>query len=457
VVELSILKEISEVLASTTELDEVLNTILIGVTSHQGFGFNRAFVFLISEDGGFLEGKLAVGPSDQQEAQHIWGEILGKNMTLKEMLNSYTSRAGTVDTHVNTIVKGVRVPLTDDNDVLIQAIKSKSSLNVMDAKSHPAVPESLTGMMHCNAFVLIPLIAEDNVLGLLWADNAITGKPIEQRDIEQLRSFAVQASLAIEKSNLYKNFQDKVEQLDAANREIMEKRNQLIRTEKLAAVGQMSATVAHGIRNPLVSIGGFARRLLKKEDPDSPSRKYLNIIIEEINRLETMLSELLDFVRPRKMSQRNVSLLEVVETTLQFFSYEFEQRSISVEQHKPDDPLMLEIDVDQFKRVLHNLFYNAIEAMPEGGTLSIDLAREDPWARLSIADTGSGVDNDNVEKIFHPFFSSKPTGSGLGLAVCNQIISIHGGNIKLRRHLPHGAIFDIYLPLLREQAAEAPV
>ncbi|MEI6127615.1 MAG: PAS domain S-box protein, partial [Pseudomonadota bacterium] len=292
--ELSILKEISEALASAMDIESVLNIILVGATSHHGLGFNRAFLFLISDDGNSLEGKVAIGPSDTNEAQKIWGEILGKNLTLKEILLSYTNKAGKVDTHVNNIVRSIRIPLHEDTDILVRVIKDRESLNINDAFNHPLVPKSLINLMNCTSFALIPLTAENNALGVLWADNAITKNQINDHDIERLRAFAINASLAIEKSNLIRNIQGKVAELDQANKELKQNRDRLIRSEKLAAVGEMSATVAHGLRNPLVSIGGFARRLLKKEEEDTTSRKYLQIMVDEIDRLETILTELLD-------------------------------------------------------------------------------------------------------------------------------------------------------------------
>ncbi len=451
--ELSILKEISEALSSTMDMEAVLNIILVGATSHHALGFNRAFLFLVNDERSFLEGKVAIGPSDSKEAQRIWSEIIGKKLTLGEILRSYTNKTGQVDTHVNEIIKSIRIPLTDESNILTHAVTKKESFNVRDAFSHPLVSKNLISIMNCNAFALIPLIAKDNVLGLLWADNAITKAAIDERDIERLRAFALNASLAIEKSNLYKNIQEKVAELDNANTELKENRDRLIRSEKLVAVGEMSATVAHGIRNPLVSIGGFARRLLKKEDENSINKKYLQIIVEEIDRLETILSELLDFVRPRKLKLKKVHIDKIIESTLQVFFFELEKRNIQIEKNFLDTLPKLEIDTDQVKRILHNLFNNAMDAMPEGGVLKITTEQEDTWAKISIADTGIGIADDEVEKVFHPFFTSKESGSGLGLAVCNQIVSIHGGHIKLKRQIPHGVVFDIFLPIVRPENA----
>ena len=244
-----------------------------------------------------------------------------------------------------------------------------------------------------------------------------------------------------------KILREKITELDDANRELKVNRDRLIRSEKLAAVGEMSATVAHGLRNPIVSIGGFARRLLKKQQADEVSQKYLRIIIDEIDRLEVTLTELLDFVRPRKLELKSVRLGEVVEESLQGFAADFARRGITVKRSIDPGIPALDIDVEQFRRVLQNLFKNSLDAMSEGGVLEVGTSLEDGQAKISIADTGQGVGEGDIEKVFHPFYTSKPNNSGLGLAVCNQIIAIHGGHIKLQRRLPQGLIFEIYLPV----------
>ena len=443
--ELSILNEISEVLASTTDLNVVLNVILAGATSHQGLGFNRAFLFLMDADRSFLKGRVAFGPANEEEAQKIWGEILGKNLSLRKTLRSYTDIDKKTDTHVNNIVKSIKIPLSDENNILIKAVNSKESYNIKDAANNPSVPKKFLNKLHCNEFAITPLIAEDIVLGVLLADNAITKKTIANRDIETLRAFAISASLAIEKSELYKINEEKILELDIAYRELKKNRDRLIRVEKLAAVGEMSATIAHGIRNPLVAIGGFARRLFKKENKEGENKKYLQIIVEEIDRLEILLSELLSFIRPQKLQLEKISLNEVVEKSLQIFDFEFEKRNVKIEKDLSPVP-NLEIDSGQFNRVLQNIFNNAMDAMPKGGKLKIATGMKDSFIRLSISDTGIGIPEEDLENVFHPFFTSKSTGTGLGLAVCNQIISIHNGHISLSRNEGPGMTFNINLP-----------
>ena len=447
VAELSILTEIGEVLASTMDLESVLDIILVGATSHHGLGFNRAFLFLLNENNSYLEGKVAVGPANAEEAHRVWSEILGRQMSLKEMLNSYTKNQGAVDTYVNELVKSIRIPVQGEENVLTHVLTSKKPLNIVNAASHPLVPPQLIATMQCNAFTVVPLIAREKVLGVLWADNAITQKPIEERDAERMRIFSTNASLAIENSNLYQSIQDKVAELNRAYQELEDNKDRLVRSEKLAAVGEMSAMVAHAIRNPLTAIGGFARRLQKKEAANATTYKYLKIMVEEIDRLEVLLTEILDFVRPRELYVQPRCINELLENIFEILVEEFRARDIAaLKEYAPDLP-QVSVDGDQFKEVFLNMFRNSMDALPDGGTITVSTIVEDQWVKITIADTGMGIAQSDTEKIFHPFFTRKSRGSGLGLAVCNQIVSNHGGYINLRDDVLAGAIFDIYLPI----------
>ena len=447
VAELSILNEIGEALASTMELELVLDIILVGATSHHGLGFNRAFLFLINDAGSYLEGKVAVGPAHAEEAHRVWSEILGRQMTLKEMLYSYTRQQENVDSYVNELVRQIRIPLQGSENILTNVVTACKPFNIVDAAAHPLVPRELIETLHCNAFAVVPLVSREKVLGVLWADNTITRKPIEDRDVERLRIFSNNASLAIENSNLYQNIQEKVVELNRAYQELQENKDRLVRTEKLAAVGEMSAMVAHAIRNPLTAIGGFARRLFKKESGNSAINKYLKIIIEEIDRLEVLLNEILDFVRPREPSLRPVGINELLENTLEMLAEEFTSRAITVIKQYAQDIPPVTVDSDQFKEAFLNMLRNAIDAMPDGGTLTVGTLVEDHWVKITFADTGVGISESDAEKIFHPFFTRKSQGSGLGLAMSNQIVAFHGGHITLRKGEAIGATFDIYLPI----------
>jgi signal transduction histidine kinase len=142
-----------------------------------------------------------------------------------------------------------------------------------------------------------------------------------------------------------------------------------------------------------------------------------------------------------------VSINELLENTLEMLAEEFTSRAITVIKQYAQDIPSVTVDTDQFKEAFLNMLRNAIDAMPDGGTLTVGTLVEDHWVKITFADTGVGVSESDAEKIFHPFFTRKSQGSGLGLAMSNQIVAFHGGHITLRKGAAIGATFDIYLPI----------
>lgn len=267
-------------------------------------------------------------------------------------------------------------------------------------------------------------------------------------DGERLITFANHASLAIENSNLYKNLEGKVDELSHAYNELQENRDKLIRYERLSAVGEVAAKVTHEIRNPMVVIGGFARRILRKDHGEELNKNYVKIIVEEISRMENILTDILYFAKPALPKCENVDINRIVKNAIDVLSFETEENNISIEEHLDPNLPMLFIDENQVRRVLINLIRNAIQAMPDGGPITISTTIEDDeWVIIETADTGVGISDEDMDKLFDAFFSSKSTGSGLGLTVSAQIINNHGGTIEVQKREPKGTIFKIKLPV----------
>jgi PAS domain S-box-containing protein len=447
VTELSIMNKISEVLLSTRELNELLHMILIGGTANKALGFNRAFLFLINEKENILEGKVATGAVGSEEAYIIWERLAHERHSLKELIKSRHGKLSREDEPINNLVKQMRIPLGGKESIFTQAVYEKRSFNIINGKQNPLIDQDFISLLGTDAFTLVPLISKGKPLGVLLADNFINKKYISDEDVECLRAFANHASLAIENSNLYKSLEGKIEELSDAYKDLRENRDKLIRYERLSAMGKVAAQITHEIRNPLVSIGGFARRILKKDQDGCVSRNYVKIIVEEIDHLENILSEFLYFANPAVPQYDNVDLNSIVENAIEVLSAEIEKSEISIEKHLDFNLPMHWLDENQIKQVLINLIRNAIQAMPDGGTISISTINEDQWVSVEIADTGVGISDDDVDKLFDAFFTSKSTGSGLGLTISAQIIDNHGGTIEVQRRTPVGTIFTIKLPL----------
>lgn len=234
--------------------------------------------------------------------------------------------------------------------------------------------------------------------------------------------------------------------------ETKEMEDRLLQSERLAAVGNTVTHIAHEIKNPLLIIGGFARQLLKATELDDKARQKLAIIAEEVVRLEGMVAEMRDFVRPPASQKTPGHLDALISQVLEFFQENFKEHHIQVRRQE-DGPLpLVSYDPKQIRQVLINLFKNAVEAMPRGGELTVATRVNGPHLEISVIDTGEGMAPDVAANIFTPYFTTKEKGTGLGLAICDFIVKEqHGGCILVDSTPGKGSTFTIQLPL-----AEAP-
>jgi signal transduction histidine kinase len=225
--------------------------------------------------------------------------------------------------------------------------------------------------------------------------------------------------------------------------EIQQERNQ-----RLIAMGEMSAKIVHEIRNPLCSIALFASMLEK--DLEDPSQKELaGGISTGIHNLNNILKNMLFFARPNTPVLKEVQLKTVLEDSLKLFAPMTESRKITVEQKVFDIPVSG--DAELLRQVVINIIVNAIQSMPEGGTLSMEMRQQDRNVVVDIRDTGEGIKQKLIEDIFNPFFSTKDNGTGLGLAIASMIMQGHGGYIKAESEEGKGSVFSLYFPQ-REEA-----
>lgn len=226
---------------------------------------------------------------------------------------------------------------------------------------------------------------------------------------------------------------------------------QLSQAEKLSALGRLTANVAHEIRNPLTSVGGFARRLLKKIPPDSTEREYADIIVSEVDRLENILRNVLTYSRETQLDLKAHNLNEIVGECLRNYEAAFRDRSITVKKSLKEVP-PVQVDRAQVLEAIYNLFSNAVDSMPGGGRLTVSTREEtvhgERYLNLEVSDTGGGIDEDKLKLIFEPFFSTKELGrgTGLGLSICKKIMEDHAGFIHYRSEFGKGCTFSLYFP-----------
>jgi len=241
-----------------------------------------------------------------------------------------------------------------------------------------------------------------------------------------------------------------VAELKEANHSIRRNQERLIALEKLSAIGEMSARVAHEIRTPLVTIGGFANTLLREIPSESPGRQYLEIIREEVRRLEMIVSEILEYVRPPRTDYEECDLNEILKRTQRPFEETMADYGIEPVWRLMEGLPRVKASGHQIHQVFTNLMQNAVQAMPGGGTLTVTTSTGPNHVLVSVADTGIGIPESEQARIFKPFFTTKPSGSGLGLAIASQIVVQHNGTISFRSAAGRGTTFEVRLPFTME-------
>ncbi|MDO9528827.1 MAG: ATP-binding protein [Syntrophales bacterium] len=239
--------------------------------------------------------------------------------------------------------------------------------------------------------------------------------------------------------------------------EIKRLRTEIDRSQRLASIGRLAAGIAHEIRNPLSSIKGFATYFKERYKDVPEDQKIAEIMVQEVERLNRVIGQLLEFARPMNIRLKPTSMRTLIQHSLKMIGGQAGEKNIKI---NPEISLEMDealIDPDRINQVLLNLYLNAIEAMDDGGTLSVKLFGDDPgWVKIEISDTGVGIQKKDLEKIFDPYFTTKPSGTGLGLAIVHRIIEAHNGEVNLKSEQGKGTTVSIMLPA-SEGKAGSPV
>lgn len=260
---------------------------------------------------------------------------------------------------------------------------------------------------------------------------------------------AVQLTPGGDLQQLDAQVQNVVARVTEVTQRLQRQQSDLLRTQQLAAVGQLAASVAHEVRNPLASIKMLVEAALRDHKPRPFNPDNLRIVHREVLRLERTVQGFLDFARPPALRRVCCDLRDVIAQAVELVRARAQQQQVGTEVDCPAGPTFAEVDRDQVCSVLVNLFVNALDAMPDGGHLTVRL---EPSAgaglRLSVSDTGEGIAAAMLDQLFTPFVSTRPTGSGLGLSICQRIVEAHGGSIvAVNRPGPDGgACFTLTLP-----------
>ena len=555
--ELSRLLFISSTMRETLELDKLLRMLLTAVTMGDGFGFNRAMLFLVDEDQKTVRGAMGVGHASHEEAWEIWSRLSMEHKDIYSIMEDIEKSPLRKDSLMDRLCCGIEVSL-DTDTILTKSVKEKKSFNVTDIRSEPLSDAVLIQQFGTTAYALVPLISRDRVIGVLWVDNLYSRKSITEHDIDVLKGFTDQIASAIENARLFEHIAQAEQELEnifesisdfvyfvnkdyiikKVNRAVIDKiglpqeeiigkkcyqifhglnapwdlcphhktvttnqpfageledphlggtflissspifdnsgfllgtvhiardvseikklRETVASVERMAALGEMAAKVAHEIRNPLLSIGGFAKRLEKRLDRDL--KEHSRIIVEEVRRLEGILNNILSFVKTAKLEKAEVELSGLIEDVVNLLEPAIHEKG-NILIKEIEYPIKIHANYDKFKEAVLNIMTNANEAMEKGNifirayktsTLSETnlpgQMAEKAETVVEIEDNGSGIKEEDINRIFDPFFTTRTTGTGLGLSITKRIIEEHGGRIEVDSVIGRGTKFKIHLP-----------
>ncbi len=245
-------------------------------------------------------------------------------------------------------------------------------------------------------------------------------------------------------------YQRAAEQLTVANESLKEAQAEVRRAERLAALGQLTAGLAHELRNPMgtmkTSAELLARNVAKENDI---AREMAGYIKEEVDRTNSLITRFLDFARPQHLKMEKNDLAAMLDQTIARLEREKPSNVSIYKNYSPDIPPVV-FDAELIERVISNLVMNAAQASPSGGVVTVKTRVAGDMVEIAVIDRGTGIDAKNLESIFNPFFTTKPEGVGLGLAICSKIVDEHGGQITVESTPGEGSVFHVFLPLHRQ-------
>ena len=449
------LHDITQLFHSTKTLEKRLRLLLISATADEVFRFNRAFLLLADNSKQHLVGRIAFGPSSPEEANMVWNKVqnIPRSESLADTLLSYLENSGSGEQRANQIVQNLSVPLTDETSILVQSIQQKRSFVIRNGITDLYFNHEIIEQLGNDNFAVFPMMVQDEPVGVLVADNAITKRPINEEDIQFLDILVSQAALAIAHADAMEQLAKKMQETEHAYSDLRASQEKLIEASKFAALGQMAATVAHEIRTPLVAIGGFINMMFKKRVPGDDDYNHMKIVRDESLRLEDVLNRLLFYARPNSPFKELNDMNALIDYAVALLETECEEYKISINIERDHIPLFL-FDRNQMRQVLMNILQNSIQSIENGGRITIRLCKDNNGISITVCDTGVGIAPKNLGLIFEPFFSTKHTGTGLGMHVSQRIIQNHGGSIHVNSHQNEGTEVEIHLPKCSEEHDE---
>jgi signal transduction histidine kinase len=301
------------------------------------------------------------------------------------------------------------------------------------------------------SMICVPMMLRSAPIGAIQVINKKSGEPFNRADLELLYAISQQVAIAIENAHLYKRLEESYEM---TTQELRITQQKLIRSERLAAMGNLVQGVAHEIRNPVMTIGGFAQRIKKEISDHDRVGKYVDIIIDETTRLENLVRRIREFWEFQSCHLNVEKPEPLILEAAKHATPQASKQGVKVVAEVATDLPKMKLDANQILTALNNLLENAIEAMPGGGILTLRANRSDSDLFIVIEDTGCGIPKEKLASVYDPFVTSKTRGAGLGLTLVYQVVMNHHGEIKISSEVNKGTVLALKFPL---EAAEASV
>lgn len=386
-------------------------------------------------------GKIIISFLDEKELFDKASEVLSKDLGIEKISLFLLDREKKAYTLLASQNLG-RSPIKDlrKDDPFLKWLKKGGKGVVKEelerVMGNPRIKQVVERLDSMESEVCIPLMRRDELIGIINLGSKESGEMYSHEDLDLLAHFASQAAVALENARLYQDL----------------KKTQLLmrRSERLAALGSLTAGLAHEIRNPLVAVKTFLDLLPERYEDEEFRGNFLRLTTSEVERITALVSELLNFARPSKPQLAQSDVNEVLEKVMHLVTVEAKTHDITIHSDLQKTPQAM-IDEEQMKQVFLNLFLNAMEAISSHGTISVTTRGIQKngmeYVQVEIADTGKGIPQEIIDRIFDPFFTTKEKGSGLGLSICHQIIQEHNGYIEVESRLGEGTVFSVNLPL----------
>jgi signal transduction histidine kinase len=450
--EIKFLHELSVVLQTSLELDEVLSVAMTAITSGKGFGMNRAFLLMAEREQQRLRGYLAVGPRNYEEAWQIWSEVDRHNFSLRELARHFQrTKLSSEKAKFHDILEQLTISYTDEAHILNRALRERKPVLVTDAFHNPEVDPSLARILGVDSFLVMPLISRNRRIGILIADNFVTHRSITPHDLQSLETFAFPVAFAIERASLYEKLHEQVEQQTAANLKMQEQQELIVKMEKMAVVGRVTSSIAHSIRNPLMAIGGYARSLLKNLDNLEHKREYLEYIVREAKQLEDVLEEVLNYSDSLYPVMDRWDLNQLVRNVCRELDGKLAGRQIAVVQSLDPDLPTVYLDYKQIAYCLRTVIAHMTENQPGVDRIELRTAANDvDTVTVTLCDNGTPMTPEVKEALTTPFTGTHELGLGVGLPLCRIILEKHGSSFVIEDRPGGGTCYSITLPQGKE-------